>query len=747
MLMGGYSFLRKQEELQLGPEEVNFTCICLGNLTLASHDEDNSEDSIRGYIREGYYGLSDYSVVYWQEHLDKIIRGKALDSEGSLDAFNTAIHSFLSKRFTTGTKTANGGAKSSSHLNRFQDAAFYSHLVQAMEHTNNEQSSISNPSQRYQPMVAQLLTVRETMERVVLEADCSLKKRLQILYGPNLFKCPELRCKFFHEGFSIASERDAHTSKHKRAFSCTHPGCPSALIGFTTSTELNKHNVDYHGAAMDKDLYPWNGNIASININKQIRNGNLFDVQAWADQWAQIPLERLWFVDKNNSFETSPLGLTISLQQRDIFEALLSQAPDDLFERTQEPLSELQPIGYQLFTHILTSGNEDIATVYLRKLDRIGRSLFTSALQLDLGSNMITLLLHHATTNGKRDFRDDKISYLKAAVKAKHAESTRYLLFNLGLLKEIQIITDLASSGNHAFLAKIVPTNCDAMRAIRSYELPEYCEAGDGHQVANLLKHEWINPNILDIRGSTPLILAIKNGHEEIVQQLVADHRVDLDQRDGHALSALHWALLKNQPTLVATFLGAGISVSNITLLVRMDGAVTTAVEYSKNIDHSDVQHQLAKYLSANTNWNLYPPDSTMLIRFCAAGNLQLVRKILQRNLQDLDTADSRGVTPFLQAVKCGQHQIVQFLLEKGCNTMSFERPIKTSALAFAVMQDDLQMVRLLLSNARVDPSYKNPFGYTALDYLNHDSLIADKIRDEIEDAIAVASVFQNVDG
>lgn len=124
-----------------------------------------------------------------------------------------------------------------------------------------------------------------------------------------------------------------------------------------------------------------------------------------------------------------------------------------------------------------------------------------------------------------------------------------------------------------------------------------------------------------------------------------------------------------------------------------------------------------------------------MLIRFCAAGNLQMAQNIICRTPQDLNTPGRRGVTPFLQAVKCGQHDIVRLFLKKGCDGRSFEGPDHMSPLMVAVERDDLDMVRLLLLEARVNPRDENEKGERALDFLKKNTFTATLIREEIKNA------------
>lgn len=747
------SFLERQEELQIDLEEVNFTCICLGNLALQSHDDDNSEDSIRGYIQEGHYGLSDYSVVYWQEHVSRIVRGNALDTKDSLITFNAVIHKFLSRRSTPGTKTTNRGGSSISHLNRFKNEVFYPDLVQAMAYTRNEPGNFSTSSKDCRPAVAQLLKIRDIMERVVLEADPSLKERLQMLYGPNIFKCPETQCSFFYEGFPVASQRNAHEGKHRRAFVCTYPGCTSALIGFTTAAELNKHNVDYHGAVMDKHSFPWNGNVASINIEKQIKAGNLSEVQAWAHQWeAKIPMERLWFQTTRSGFNRSPLAIAIRFGKADIFEALLSQAPDRLFRKETIISSRRSLLELELFLEATGKGSKEIASVYLRKLDRIDASLFQYILSLDPEENVFASFLSHVATRGDRSLKDNTFPYLKVAVEKEHEVSTRYILLDVGLWEELHRgpwssdLDYLGCSGHFKFLSKILPEIGESPSMINSL-FHDYCQEGNSRQVAHLLQNKNLNPNYRDNSGNTPLIVAIHNRQFEVIHELLDDPRIVADVlQDGRNAAVLHWAIREGHTACVEVLLDEQPPVEELTRLALIDGTVASAIEYARVHSIIGVLPKLEAYLNRSTDDNLYPPDSTTLIRLCSTVGVPKVRNALQMAPHDLNVADSRGITPFLQAVKCGMHRIVQFLLEQGCDSHASAGPARTSPLIYAVLNNDLEMVRLLLSKACVDPTYKDGTGKTSLDYLNPSSPVANEIRDEIQDAIDVASVFQNAD-
>ncbi|KAF4535903.1 Ankyrin repeat protein [Lasiodiplodia theobromae] len=456
------NFLKRQDELQLDSEEVDFACICLGTLTLSSHDDGLSEDSIRDYILKGYYGFSDYSVVSWQD---------------------------------------------------------------------------PNPN-------------------------------------------------------------------------------------------LN----------------------ASLN------------------------------------FDNSPLGMAIRCRDVEIFEALLSRAPDDLFQGIDETNVLLESFKYLFFAQTMKNGNDEIVTTYLMKLKKIDTFLFASAMRLQPDWNKLVLFLNHAANGGDTAFKDNGISYLKVAVEHLHEETSRYLLYDLGLWEKLQdrlnrsFLATAAFNGHEGFLRRILLTeNADTLinTWVRTLALHRACDEGSSNKVETLLNDEQVDPNMPGVFGYTPTAIELSN--EELYL-------------------------------------------------------------------FPDSQKRLEYYLLANTNWDLYPIDSTMLIRFCATGNLRQVQNAIRKAPHDLNVPDSRGWTPFLHAVKSRRNEIAEFLLEKGCDSQTFEGSDRVSPLMIAVEQDDLAMVRLLLSEARVDPTYKNGKGKAAIDYLDPNSPVAEQIRDEIKDATDMASVFGNFD-
>lgn len=617
------------------------------------------------------------------------MRGKALGDQESFGNISDAINGFLSRRFTDIRALGGRNAKISQLCSRFEGQDFHSHLVRIMTRVKNEQGSQAKSSKSSWPVVPQILKVRDTVEDMALGGDPSLKARLSALYGPGFFKCPEIHRKFFYEGFTTASDRDTHRDKHKCAFFCTYPGCPSALIGFINSMELSKHNSDYHEAVAEENEFPWNGSPASIDIVKEIRNGNLPMVEAWADQWETcIPIGRLWFSTGFDNFSKSPLGY--QLRKGENIRNALGSGPGRTPSTTRSEAAE-QRIKCRFSSirckptlsrdHEKQKGNNRF-NIY-EEAEEIDSPLFEAALTLNFEGKkkMISLLLLHANIEGRPGLRIHSGLYLESVKRYSKEAFAWYLLIDLGLLQELNdksrttlvvtvqkrlpdISLAITEYGNEktwvtesakrmimsrlAFefgesLTDILPaTKADLW--INGTRLHEYCTTSDVVGAANLIKTGRVELNLPDAHGFTPLHLAATKQDLEMAALLAGEPGVILDEPHSHSgLSALHHAIRANSSRTVEIVLNAAIPIEEISREVSIDNTKTTALRYSSKSGYWYIWQRLKDYLDANTDWSLYPQDSTALIRFCATGNLFTVRNALRRAPHNLNVSDSRG--------------------------------------------------------------------------------------------------------
>ena len=119
----------------------------------------------------------------------------------------------------------------------------------------------------------------------------------------------------------------------------------------------------------------------------------------------------------------------------------------------------------------------------------------------------------------------------------------------------------------------------------------------------------------------------------------------------------------------------------------------------------------------------------TFLARACAQDASE-VEKWLRERPQDIDVPDNAGNTPLQIAALEGDVEIVQLLLDAGCDTTS-KNIDKDTPLIDAVENGHLEVVRLLLK-AGLDPRQKNAKGQEPLELIPVDTEEAEDIRNAL---------------
>ena len=123
----------------------------------------------------------------------------------------------------------------------------------------------------------------------------------------------------------------------------------------------------------------------------------------------------------------------------------------------------------------------------------------------------------------------------------------------------------------------------------------------------------------------------------------------------------------------------------------------------------------------------------TWLARACAAEEVEAARVRLQERPEDLNVPDYAGNTPLQIASLEGNAEIVEVLLEAGCDLTCMNID-KDTPLIDAVENGHLDVVKLLLK-AGADPRQGNAKGEDPLDLLNPDKDNSEAIRDALVEA------------
>ena len=119
----------------------------------------------------------------------------------------------------------------------------------------------------------------------------------------------------------------------------------------------------------------------------------------------------------------------------------------------------------------------------------------------------------------------------------------------------------------------------------------------------------------------------------------------------------------------------------------------------------------------------------TLLARACAQDASE-AEKWLRERPQDIDVPDNAGNTPLQIAALEGDVEVVQILLDAGCDTTS-KNIDKDTPLIDAVENGHLEVVRLLLK-AGLDPRQKNAKGQEPLELIPVDNEEAEDIRNAL---------------
>ena len=120
----------------------------------------------------------------------------------------------------------------------------------------------------------------------------------------------------------------------------------------------------------------------------------------------------------------------------------------------------------------------------------------------------------------------------------------------------------------------------------------------------------------------------------------------------------------------------------------------------------------------------------TLLARACAQDAAE-AEKWLKERPQDIDVPDNAGNTPLQIAALEGDVEVVQLLLDAGCDTTS-KNIDKDTPLIDAVENGHLEVVRLLLK-AGLDPRQKNAKGQEPLELIPVDNEEAEDIREALQ--------------
>ncbi|KAH0537608.1 hypothetical protein FGG08_005600 [Glutinoglossum americanum] len=594
-------YLLQQKLVLQDAEEFNLTCLCLGYMNLPCFDMGIPDTDIRSAFLQGHYAFTDYAIAYWSEHLERCVQGGQLDNLTSFGTLAGILRVFLSTHHTdTGGRPSTSKAPQQM-FQRFSMEDFFRKLIDAVNYASQMKVNSKEVHQTHSLDLAdQIARMRSIMEKMAGRSDPKQKHRLHTLYGPNLFKCSRMPCKYFYEGFPSSQERDRHFEKHQRMYFCTYPGCHIALIGFQSGKDLEKHETEYHQKIEDGSTFPWHLPPGSINIGQEVRLGNLAAVETWMEQFeGYIPCNILVKFDTPRG----PLNVAIECRNEQIYNILLSRAPESFFS-----LKSNQGDYHSLMAKTIKSRNEEAVRALLSLAKHVSTvamySLVSKALNLKQDTLALTLMEHpdsglRRLSNGQKWSRRRSSSYLTLAIRHARIAVVRSLVLDHGIQPNHKdsnsrtALTAAAEFGQEEIVEFLLGTGKCTIRAIsrggataasmaarqgheriirllfpqeplpkdiepllKSAELRNAVIAGDAERVGVLLKQQDIKAGLADTSGYTPLLLAVERGHDSIVKQLLGRADVQIN-RDNYTFrrNPLHLAIFNGHEAVVRLLL------------------------------------------------------------------------------------------------------------------------------------------------------------------------------------------------
>ncbi|CAD5114407.1 DgyrCDS3541 [Dimorphilus gyrociliatus] len=164
-------------------------------------------------------------------------------------------------------------------------------------------------------------------------------------------------------------------------------------------------------------------------------------------------------------------------------------------------------------------------------------------------------------------------------------------------------------------------------------------------------------PNLHDSNGNTALILAARNGHDNVVEELLK-HGANVNKANFRVrATALHWACTRDNIECARMILKAGADINARTMIGRTPIFMAARADYDEIVD---------LLLRSGADPTIQDNHSENILHATATeGAFKAMRSLLYdercRNL--INSKNSRGMTPMLFACYNKHYDIVKLLL------------------------------------------------------------------------------------
>jgi ankyrin repeat protein len=246
---------------------------------------------------------------------------------------------------------------------------------------------------------------------------------------------------------------------------------------------------------------------------------------------------------------------------------------------------------------------------------------------------------------------------------------------------------------------------------VRSQRLSLHDAARNGHDamVELLLAIGTADLNSKDECGQTPLSVASENGHASVVKLLLATGRIDLDSMNQTGRTPLVWAAKNGHASVVQLLLATAMVEPDL-----KDDLGRTSLSWAAKDGHQAV----VKLLLATGS---VEPDSkdasgrTPLSEAAENGHECVVQLLLATGKVDPDSNYLFGRTPLGGAAENGHETVVKLLLATGRVEPDPKDWYCRTPLSQAAENGHEAVVKLLLATGKVEPDSRDVSGWTPL--------------------------------
>ena len=243
-------------------------------------------------------------------------------------------------------------------------------------------------------------------------------------------------------------------------------------------------------------------------------------------------------------------------------------------------------------------------------------------------------------------------------------------------------------------------------------------------RAVNLLLSKGADPHLKILMGKNLLHVAAQGGNTSIVKKALS-YDIDIDSKDEGSATPLIIAVKENHVEVVKCLLQRGADMlltygpdkMNVLHIASQEGSVAVIemlLSYDLRPDPRDgegntplacaaangqieavnclLEHGADPFLKGQNGWSL--------LHFAAqSGNVVIIETMLSKDLDIDSRAQTLGITPAMVSIRFGKLEALKYLLEKGADGSLKTLEGQFSHLSFAVTAGSVEAIELLLSH------------------------------------------------